>query len=92
MTKLTHFGDSGEAHMVNVGAKPETHRVAEARGCIAMKAETLLLVKQGNHKKGDVLGVARIAGIMAVKKTSELIPLCHSILIEIGRASCRERV
>ncbi len=87
MTKLTHFGDSGEAHMVNVGAKPETHRVAEARGCIAMKAETLLLVKQGNHKKGDVLGVARIAGIMAVKKTSELIPLCHSILIDNAEVS-----
>ncbi len=87
MAKLTHFGDSGEARMVDVGAKPETRRVAEARGCIAMKADTLSLIKQGNHKKGDVLGVARVAGIMAAKKTSELIPLCHTILIDNAEVS-----
>lgn len=81
MTKLTHFSASGEAHMVDVGDKPETCRVAEARGYITMHAETLALIRAGNHKKGDVLSVARIAGIMATKKTPELIPLCHAILV-----------
>ncbi|NOX43936.1 MAG: cyclic pyranopterin monophosphate synthase MoaC [Gammaproteobacteria bacterium] len=82
MAKLTHFSASGEAHMVDVGDKQETRRIAEACGYITMQVETLSLIIEGNHKKGDVLGVARIAGIMAVKKTSELVPLCHSILID----------
>ena len=82
MTKLTHFSSSGEAHMVDVGDKSSTRRVAVAGGHIAMQAGTLSLIIEGNHKKGDVLGVARIAGIMAVKKTPELIPLCHSLSVD----------
>ena len=82
MTKLTHFNSSGEAHMVDVGDKPATRRVAVARGLVRMLPETLLLITQGSHKKGDVLGVARIAGIMAVKKTADLIPLCHSLAVD----------
>jgi cyclic pyranopterin phosphate synthase len=77
--ELTHFDKSGQAHMVDVGAKAETHRVAVASGCIRMKPETLALIQAGDAKKGDVLGVARIAAIMAAKKTGELIPLCHPI-------------
>jgi len=79
--KLTHFNASGEAHMVDVGQKSVTSRVAVAEGRIVMQPDTLSLIKQGTHKKGDVLGIARIAGIMAAKKTSELIPLCHPIAI-----------
>jgi cyclic pyranopterin monophosphate synthase len=79
--KLTHFNASGEAHMVDVGQKSVTSRVAVAEGRIVMQAATLALIKQGNHKKGDVLGIARIAGIMAAKKTAELIPLCHPIAL-----------
>lgn len=79
--KLTHFNASGEAHMVDVGQKAETSRRAVAEGRIVMQPATLALIRQGNHKKGDVLGVARIAGIMAAKKTSELIPLCHPIAL-----------
>jgi cyclic pyranopterin phosphate synthase len=79
MSKLTHFNKSGEAHMVDVGEKPATRRVAVAEGRITMEPETLSLIEQGNHKKGDVLGVARIAGIMAAKKTADLIPLCHPL-------------
>lgn len=79
--KLTHFNTAGEAHMVDVGAKTTTWRVAVARGRIAMEPNTLKLIRQGGHKKGDVLGIARIAGIMAAKRTSELIPLCHPIAI-----------
>lgn len=79
--KLTHFNASGEAHMVDVGKKDITQRTAVADGRIFMRPETLELIKQGNHKKGDVLGIARVAGIMAAKKTSELIPLCHSIAL-----------
>lgn len=79
--KLTHFNASGEAHMVDVGQKDVTKRVAIAEGRIVMLPETLALIKQGNHKKGDVLGIARVAGIMAAKKTSELIPLCHPIAL-----------
>lgn len=79
MSKLTHFNKSGEAHMVDVGNKDITHRVAIAAGEIHMLPDTLDLVKQGNHKKGDVLGIARVAGIMASKKTSELVPLCHPL-------------
>ena len=79
MEKLTHFNQRGEAHMVDVGEKATTHRVAIAEGKISMQAETLDLIEQGQHKKGDVLGIARVAGIMAAKKTAELIPLCHPI-------------
>ena len=79
--KLTHFNASGEAHMVDVGQKSVTSRLAVAEGQIVMQPETLALIKQGNHKKGDVLGIARIAGIMAAKKTAELIPLCHPIAL-----------
>ena len=78
---LTHFDAQGQAHMVDVGGKPATHRVAVASGRIEMKAETLALVQSGTAKKGDVLGIARIAGIMAAKRTSDLIPLCHPITL-----------
>lgn len=81
MSKLTHFNKQGEAHMVNVGEKPVSHRIAVADGRITMHAETLRLVKSGGHKKGDVLGIARIAGIMGAKKTSELVPLCHPLAL-----------
>jgi cyclic pyranopterin phosphate synthase len=77
--KLSHIGPSGEAHMVDVSAKPATERVATAEGRVVMTASTLDLVLAGNAKKGDVLGAARIAGIMAAKKTHELIPLCHPL-------------
>ena len=81
MTKLSHFNEAGEAHMVDVGDKPVTSRKAVAQGRIQMQAETLQRIIDGNHKKGDVLGVARIAGIMAAKKTPELVPLCHPIAL-----------
>jgi cyclic pyranopterin phosphate synthase len=77
--KLTHLAPSGEAHMVDVSAKSATERVAVAEGVIVMAPQTLDLVVKGNAKKGDVLGAARIAGIMAAKKTHELIPLCHPL-------------
>jgi cyclic pyranopterin monophosphate synthase len=79
--KLTHLGARGEARMVDVSAKAATERVAVAEGRVTMRAETLDLVLTGNAKKGDVLGAARIAGIMAAKKTHELIPLCHPLAI-----------
>jgi cyclic pyranopterin monophosphate synthase len=79
--KLTHLGSSGEARMVDVSAKAATERVAFAAGRVLMTAKTLELVVRGNAKKGDVLGAARIAGIMAAKKTHELIPLCHPLAI-----------
>lgn len=79
MTKLTHFNQAGDAHMVDVGDKAITHRRAVVEGRILMQAETLEKIMQGGHKKGDVLGIARVAGIMAAKKTSELIPLCHPL-------------
>jgi cyclic pyranopterin phosphate synthase len=79
MNKLTHFDASGQAHMVNVGDKAHTHRAAIASGKITMLAETFKMVESGTHKKGDVLGIARIAGIQASKKASDLIPLCHPI-------------
>lgn len=79
MTELTHFDAQGQAHMVDVGGKPETHRIAIATGHIIMMPSTLAIIKGGNSKKGDVLGVARIAGIMAAKRTSDLIPLCHPL-------------
>ncbi len=81
MSKLTHFNQSGEAHMVDVGAKDDTHRVAVTEGRIHMESATLELIQQGGHKKGDVLGIARVAGIMAAKKTSELVPLCHPLYL-----------
>lgn len=79
MSRLTHFNTSGDAHMVDVGDKPETRRVARAEGRIRMLAATLRLIAEGRHAKGDVLGVARVAGIMAAKRTSELVPLCHPL-------------
>jgi cyclic pyranopterin monophosphate synthase len=79
--KLTHIGKSGEAHMVDVSAKAATERVAVAEGRVVMSAKTLDLVLKGNAKKGDVLGAARIAGILAAKKTHELIPLCHPLAL-----------
>jgi len=81
MSKLTHIKESGEAHMVDVGGKVATAREAVAEGRIRMQPETLQLIIGGGHQKGDVLAVARIAGIMAAKKTAELIPLCHPIAL-----------
>ena len=79
--KLTHLGAQGEARMVDVSAKPMTEREAVAAGCVVMQAATLEIVRKGDAKKGDVLGTARIAGIMAAKRTHELIPLCHPLAI-----------
>ena len=81
MNKLTHFDESGQAHMVNVGDKASTHRIAIATGKISMLSETFKMVEVGTHKKGDVLGIARIAGIQASKKTADLIPLCHPLAL-----------
>jgi len=81
VSKLTHFNEAGQAHMVDVGNKPPTRRVAVAEGRIHMQPETLALIREGGHKKGDVLGVARLAGIMAAKKTAELVPLCHPLAL-----------
>lgn len=81
MSSLTHFDAQGQAHMVDVGAKPATHRIAVAEGRITMQPETLAIIQSGTAKKGDVLGIARIAGIMAAKKTSDLIPLCHPLAL-----------
>lgn len=81
MSELTHFNSAGEAHMVDVGGKSATRRIAVAEGRIHMRPDTLQLIQQGGHKKGDVLGIARIAGIMAAKKTADLIPLCHPLLL-----------
>lgn len=78
---LTHIGASGEAHMVDVGDKAETTRVAVAEGFVRMKPETLALILEGNAKKGDVIGTARLAGIMAAKQTANLIPLCHPLML-----------
>ncbi len=79
MSKLTHFDDAGQAHMVDVGSKPETARMARAGGRIVMQPATLATILAGDAKKGDVLGIARIAGIQAAKRTGELIPLCHPL-------------
>ena len=81
MNTLTHFDAQGQAHMVDVAAKASTHRIAVASGRIDMLPSTLALIESGTAKKGDVLGIARIAGIMAAKKTSELIPLCHPLAL-----------
>ncbi len=103
MSKLSHFNPRGEAHMVDIGAKPVTRRVAVAEGRIRMQAETLRLIEAGGHKKGDVLGIARIAGIIGAKKTADLVPLCHPLslthvaidLVPIpdeGAVECRCRI
>ncbi len=81
MSGLTHIGASGEANMVDVGDKAETVRSATAEGYVRMLPETLALIRDGNAKKGDVIGTARLAGIMAAKKTSDLIPLCHPLML-----------
>ncbi|NBY05372.1 MAG: cyclic pyranopterin monophosphate synthase MoaC [Betaproteobacteria bacterium] len=81
MSELTHFDAQGQAHMVDVAQKAQTHRVAVAQGRIRMQAHTLELITHGQAQKGDVLGVARLAGIMAAKKTSDLIPLCHPLAL-----------
>jgi cyclic pyranopterin phosphate synthase len=79
---LTHFDATGQAAMVDVSAKPETTRTATARGRVVMQAATVALIQSGSAKKGDVLGVARLAGIMAAKRTADLIPLCHPLPID----------
>jgi cyclic pyranopterin phosphate synthase len=81
MTKLTHFDDAGQAHMVEVGAKPETDRLAVAAGAVEMSEATLEEVMAGSVAKGDVLGIARVAAIQGLKRTSELIPLCHPVRV-----------
>ncbi|MBU3724385.1 MAG: cyclic pyranopterin monophosphate synthase MoaC [Burkholderiaceae bacterium] len=81
MTQFTHFDSAGQAHMVDVGEKTDTHRIAVASGQILMQPETLKLIRQGDAKKGDVIGVARIAAIQAAKKTADLIPLCHPLML-----------
>lgn len=79
MSELTHFNTAGEAHMVDVGGKPVTRRRAVAEGRILMEQDTLRLIASGGHSKGDVLGIARLAGIMGAKRTADLVPLCHPI-------------
>ena len=82
MSDLTHLGEDGAARMVDVGGKAQTHRVAIASGCISMSAKALVAIREGDAPKGDVLGTARIAGIMAAKRTGDLIPLCHPLGLE----------
>ena len=89
--KLTHFDEGGQAWMVDVGAKDETARRAVAAGVIRMRPETLALVRSGTAKKGDVLGVARIAAIQAAKRTWELIPLCHPVALTAVEVAFRGR-
>ena len=102
MSDLTHFNQQGHAHMVDVGDKAITARAAVASGCITMQPETLEMITEGRHKKGDVLGIARIAAIMASKRTSDLIPLCHpiglthvdvsfSVHVDASRIDCQVR-
>ena len=81
MSKLSHIDDKGEARMVDVSGKEATERVAVAEGFVVMSRDTLALIESGNAKKGDVLGTARVAGIMAAKRTSDLIPLCHPLAL-----------
>ena len=88
MSKLTHFDERGRAHMVDVGEKPTSARRAVAEGRIAMSQTTLELIVAGGHKKGDVIGVARVAGIMAAKRTSDLIPLCHPLALTRIEIEC----
>ncbi len=86
---LSHIDECGRARMVDVGDKPETRREAVARGWVVMKPETLLLIQQGGLPKGDVLSTARLAGIMAAKRTSDLIPLCHPLPLDSVAVDCR---
>ena len=86
--QLTHLDESGRAKMVDVGHKPDSERVATARGSVAMRPETLQLIVEGNLKKGDVFTVAQLAGIMAAKRTSELIPLCHPLALSHVEVTC----
>ena len=79
--EFTHFNENGKARMVDVGGKNDTKRIAIARGVVRMNKETLIMVKEGQMKKGDVLAVAQVAGIMGAKRTSDVIPMCHNILI-----------
>jgi len=88
MAGLTHLDATGAANMVDVSQKPETARTALAEGFVAMQPETLRLIREGDAKKGDVLGTARLAGIMAAKRTHELIPLCHPLLLSKIRVDC----
>ncbi len=81
MSQLTHFDAAGQAHMVDVGAKPETRRVARAGGHIDMASATFALLQAGNNKKGDVIGIARLAAIQGTKRTADLIPLCHPLAL-----------
>jgi cyclic pyranopterin phosphate synthase len=81
MAELSHFNKKGDAHMVDVGAKDQTRRVAVAEGRILMMPETLKMIVEGRHAKGDVMAVARVAGIMAAKRTAELVPLCHPLAL-----------
>ena len=81
MAEFTHFNADGAAHMVDVGDKPSTQRTAVAEGYIEMQPDTLAMILAGNHRKGDVLGIARIAGLMGCKKTADLIPLCHPLAL-----------
>jgi len=93
MSSLTHFDAQGQAHMVDVGAKPATHRIAVAAGRIEMLPATLAIIQSGSVKKGDVFSVARVAGIMAAKKTAELIPMCHPLnltAVELELTPARE--
>ena len=88
MTGLTHLDQDGAANMVDVSEKAATSRTATAEGCVVMQPETVALIRSGDAKKGDVLGTARLAGIMASKRTHELIPLCHPLLITKVRVEC----
>ncbi|GJD72775.1 cyclic pyranopterin monophosphate synthase MoaC [Methylobacterium goesingense] len=88
MAELTHLDASGAANMVDVSEKDATTRTARATGCVAMLPETLRLIREGDAKKGDVIGTARLAGIMAAKRTHELIPLCHPLLLTKVRVDC----
>jgi cyclic pyranopterin phosphate synthase len=87
--KLTHIDETGQARMVDVGQKPDTQRIAIAHGSVLMQPETLKLIIEGNIRKGDVLNVSQLAGIMAAKRTSELIPLCHTLLINHVEVTCK---
>ncbi len=87
---LTHLDAAGAANMVDVTDKPATTRTARAEGCVVMLPETLALIREGDAKKGDVIGTARLAGIMAAKRTHELIPLCHPLLLSKVRVECEE--
>jgi cyclic pyranopterin phosphate synthase len=88
MSKLTHLDEAGRARMVDVGDKDDTERTAVARGSVQMQPETLALIIEGNMKKGDVLTVAQLAGIMAAKRTSDLIPMCHPLMLSHVAVTC----